>query len=446
MAEFPETQYATSDGLSIAYQIWGDGPCDLVVVPGVTSHLEARLEFPGYVRWLRGMVVFSRFVIFDKRGNGMSDRIVGAPALDERVADIQAVMDGAGMERAALLGFSEGGALSMVFAARYPERVSKLIIGSSYAKGRVTSGMQTPEELEIVNKQLEENWGRVGGVHQYSGFGPGPENPEGQAQFARFCRMGSTPATIVALNRLSAYIDVSDVLPSIHQPTLVICREGDEAYRERSLFVAEKIPNATYTELSGDEHPPYLGDTDAYNRAIRDFLIGPDSEMMTTVNSKRFLASVLFTDLVGSTENQALVGDERYRELMDRHDDLSQRQIQRHKGHFVHSTGDGLMATFDAPSNAIACAAAIRNGLSSIDLQVRAGVHTGEIEQRGDDISGISVNIASRIADLANAGEIYISDLTRQLMIGANVDFESRGDFELKGVPGTWPLFAASVG
>jgi class 3 adenylate cyclase len=392
------------------------------------------------------MSAFSRFAIFDKRGNGMSDRIVGAPTLDERAADIQAVMDAAGMERVSLAGFSDGSAISMLFAARYPERVSKLIVGSGYAQGRVTSGMQTPEELENESKQFAENWGRVGGVHQFSGFGPGPEDPEGQAQFARICRMGATPATIVALNRMASYIDIGDVLPSIRQPTLVLCRNGDEAYRERSLFVAENIPNATYVELPGDEHPPYLGDIDAYTRAIRDFVIDPDSEMMTTVTSKRFLASILFTDLVGSTESQARLGDESYRELMNRHDDLTQRQVQRHKGHFIQATGDGLKATFDAPSNAIACAAAIRDSLSSLDLQVRAGVHTGEIEQRGDDITGISVNIAARIADRADSGEILTSDLTRQLMIGANVNFESRGEHELKGVPGKWPVFAASLG
>ena len=446
MAEFPETQYATSDGLSIAYQVWGDGLIDLVVVPGITSHLEARLELPEYVRWLRAFSAFSRLVIFDKRGNGMSDRIIGAPTLDERVADIQAVMDAAGMERAALAGYSEGGAISMLYAARYPERVSKLIIITSYAKGRVTSGMQTPEELEKVNKQLAENWGRVGGVHQFSAFGPGPEDPDGNAQFARICRMGATPATIVALNRMASYIDVSDVLPSIHQPTLVLCREGEEAYRERSLFVAENIPNATYMELLGDEHAPFRGDSDAYVRAIREFLVDDASSMADPASSKRFLASVLFTDLVGSTASQARLGDDTYRELMNRHDDLSQRQIQRYKGRFIHSTGDGLMATFDAPSNAIACAAAIRDALSSIDLQVRAGVHTGEIELRGDNISGINVNIAARIADHANSGEIFTSDLTRQLMIGANVSFESRGDYELKGVPGAWPIFAASLG
>lgn len=446
MPDFPETQYTTSDGLSIAYQVWGDGPSDLVVVPGIISHLEERLDSPEYVRWMRALSAFCRVVIFDKRGNGMSDRITGAPTLDERATDIQAVMDAAGVERTALVGFSEGGVLSMVLAAQHPERVSKLITGGSGAQGRVASGEQTPEQLDQVSEQLLENWGRVGAVHQFSKFGPGPEDPDGQKEFARFCRMSATPATIVALNKMSSYMDVSDVLPSIHQPTLVLRREGETTSQARAMFVAEHIPNATYMELPGHEHPPYMGDSDAYALAIQDFLVDKSDAIAPLTSSVRFLASVLFTDLVGSTESQAHLGDARYRELMNRHDDLSLRQIQRHKGRFVHSTGDGLMATFDAPSNAIACAAAIRDGLSSMDLQVRAGVHTGEVEQRGDDISGISVNIASRIADHANSGEIFTSDLTRKLMIVADVSFESLGDYELKGVPGTWPLFAASLG
>ncbi len=446
MAEFPETQYATSDGLSIAYQVWGDGPYDLVFTPGIISHLEVQLEIPEYVHWMRSLSAFARVVKFDKRGNGMSDRIVGAPTFDERITDIQAVMDAAGVKTAALAGFSEGGAMCMVFAARQPERVSKLIIGGSGATGRVASGEETQEDYDKAAEQLLRNWGRVGAVHRFSHFGPGPEDPEGQVQFARFCRMSTTPATIVALSRMATYCDVRDVLPSIQQPTLVLRRERESASRERSMLVAELIPNATYVELPGDEHQAYMGDADAYLRAIREFLVDEPAAMVVPAASKRVLASVLFTDLVGSTESQVRLGDDTYRELMNRHDDLSQQQIRRYKGRFIQSTGDGLLATFDAPTSAIACAVAIRDAVSSIDLQMRAGIHTGEIELRGDNISGISVNIASRIADQAGSGEVLTSDLTRQLMIGSDVSFQGRGDFELKGVPGTWPLYAASMG
>ncbi len=263
MTEFPETQYATSDGLSIAYQVWGDGPYDLVYTPGIISHLEVELEIPEYVHWMRSLSAFARVVKFDKRGNGMSDRIVGAPTLDERITDIQAVMDAAGVETAALAGFSEGGAMCMVFAARQPERVSKLIIGGGFATGRVVSGEETQEEQDKAAEQLLRNWGKVGAVHRLSRLGPGPEDPEGQAQFARFCRMSATPATMVALNRMNAYIDVRDVLPSIQQPTLVLRREGETTSRARSMLVAENSPNATFVYLPGDEHPAYLGDADA---------------------------------------------------------------------------------------------------------------------------------------------------------------------------------------
>ncbi len=253
----------------------------------------------------------------------------------------------------------------MVFAARQPERVSKLIIGGGFATGRVVSGEETQEEQDKLAEQLLRNWGKVGAVHRASRLGPGPEDPEGQAQFARFCRMSATPATMVALNRMNAYIDVRDVLPSIQQPTLVLRREGETISRERSMLVAEHIPNATYVELPGDEHQAYMGDADAYVRAIREFLVDEPAAMVLPAASKRVLASVLFTDLVGSTESQVRLGDVTYRELMDRHDDLSQRQIRRHKGRFIQSTGDGLLATFDAPTNAIACAVSIREAVSN---------------------------------------------------------------------------------
>lgn len=446
MSDFPETQYVTNDGLSIAYQVWGDGPIDLVCVPGIVSHLEAQLAIPDYEHWLSEMSAFSRLLIFDKRGNGMSDRIVGAPTLDERISDIQAVMDDAGFGSAALAGFSEGGAMAMLFAARHPERVSKLVLGGSFAQGWVPSGEMTSEQIEKESAQLLDNWGKPDGVHMFSGHGPGPENPKGQLEFARFCRMSSTPATIAALFRMASYIDVSDVLPAIHQPTLILRREAEHVSYARAKLITDHIPNATYKELPGDKHSPYRGDSNDYVEAIKAFVVDGANAIAAPLPSTRFLASVLFTDLVSSTELQARLGDSRYGELMNQHDDLSQRLIRHHQGRFVHSTGDGLMATFDAPSRAIACAAAIREALNGIDLQVRIGVHTGEIEQRGEDISGISVNIASRIADLADRGEIFASDLTRQLMIGADVQFEHRGDHELKGVPGQWPLFSASLG
>lgn len=443
--EFPETQYAISDGLSIAYNIWGEGPQDIVITPGIISHLEVQQDNPQYVQFMRALSAKFRVVAFDKRGNGMSDRISGAPTLDERANDIEAVMNAANVRQATLVGISEGGSISAIFAARHPNRVSRLILCGSFAIGRLASGAITEAELSETCEQLLKNWGKPDGVHILSVYGPGPEDPDGQKAFVRWTRMSATPSAIAALINLSSRLDVRDVLPSVQQPTLVMRREYEQIPEPMTKMFADLIPNAIYRKLPGNQHIPFSGNSDDYTRAIIDFASEQELTERTPVSSQRILASVLFTDLVGSTENQVRLGDEAFRELMNRHDDLSKRLIHRHQGRYIHSTGDGLLATFDAPTNAIACAIAIRDGLSGMDLHVRAGVHTGEVELRGDDISGISVNIASRIADRAAEGKILISDLTRQLMIGSNINFDAFGEYELKGVPGSWPLYTASL-
>ena len=445
MSDFPETQYALSDGLSIAYQVWGEGPDNLVLVPGIFSHLEELLKLPDYLYYIQAISSHFRVLKFDKRGNGMSDRIAGAPIMDERVRDFEAVMDAAGFETTALAGFSEGSAMSLVFAARNPERVSKLIIGGGYAAGVLASGEISEEELAKRCTGLLENWGKPEGHHIFSGHAPLYGDADAMTNFARGCRMCATPTTIAALYEMNSRIDVRDVLPSIQQPTLVMRRESESTSRARARYVAEHIPGALYRELPGSEHPPFRGNSDDYVNAIREFVLGTAAPVAATITSQRVLASVLFTDIVGSTEHQVRLGDDAYRDLMNRHDDISKRQIERCNGRFIHGTGDGLLATFAAPTDAILCAASIRDAMTSIDLAVRAGVHTGEIELRGDDISGISVNIASRIANLAGDGEILASDLTRQLMIGSNAEFDERGERELKGVPGSWPLYAVSL-
>jgi class 3 adenylate cyclase/predicted esterase len=443
MSEFPETQYALSDGLSIAYQVWGEGPNNLVLVPGIVSHLEENLKRSDYLYFIQALSSHFHLATFDKRGNGMSDRIAGTPIIDERVRDIEAVMDAAGFDTTALVGFSEGSALSLVFAARNPERVSHLILGGGSATGTLTAGEISPAEQERIRAELLENWGRLDGQHIYSGHGPKEGDADSKEDFARFCRLSATPSTIAALFDLNTRIDVRDVLPSIQQPTLVLRREDETTSRARAKLVADHIPGARYRELSGNEHPPYRGNSDDYINAIREFILGDAGPVAAKSTSQRVLASVLFTDIVGSTERQVGLGDDAYRDLINRHDEISKRQIERCNGRYIHGTGDGLLATFAAPTDAITCAVAIRDAMSGLDLPIRAGVHTGEIELRGDDVSGISVNIASRIADQAEESEILTSDLTRQLMIGSSTIFDNRGDFELKGVPGSWPLFAA---
>ena len=415
------------------------------MVPGIISHLEALQEYPEYVRFMRALAANARVIAFDKRGNGLSDRMSGAPTLDERANDIDAVLDAAKVDRATLIGISEGGPISAVFAARRPDKVAKLVLCGSFAIGRLVSGSVTVDELKQMSAQLIANWGKVGGTHVLSAYGPGPEDPEGQVAFTRFQRLSTTPAGIADLVNLSAKIDIRGVLPSVQQPALVLRREQEPIPQTSTKMLADLIPNAIYRELPGDEHLPFRGNVDTYIDAILEFLMDRETVTHPPIAGHRVLASVLFTDLVGSTEKQVAIGDEAFRNLMNRHDDLSTRLIRRHNGRFVHSTGDGLLATFDAPTNAIACAVAIRDELFAMDLEVRAGVHTGEVELRGDDISGISVNIAARIADRAGTNEILTSDLTRQLMIGSNTTFEDRGKFDLKGVPGSWPLFAASL-
>ena len=447
MTEFPETQYAESDGLSIAYQVWGEGPNDLIFVPGIISHLEYFLGNPDYVHFMHELAKHFRLIVFDKRGIGMSDRITGAPSLDERIKDIEAVMVAANVERASLVGSSEGAPMAMLFAARNPEKVAKLILCGGYAVGAVTAGVLTEDELEVRLGKLRENWGKPDGEHHFTDTQLKQDaSAEERAQFARTCRMCATPTTVAALEDMNNRIDVRAMLPTIQQPTLVLRREAEWMPRAASEGIANNIPGAIYRELPGSEHAPFLGNSGAYIDAIREFILGDAAPARAPTASQRVLASVLFTDIVGSTEQQVRLGDKAYRDLMNRHDELSKRQIENCNGRFVHGTGDGLLATFAAPTDAITCAIAIRDAVTNINLAVRAGVHTGEIELRGNDISGISVNIASRIADQAGDGEILTSDLTRQLMIGSSAIFDNRGDFELKGVPGSWPLFAASMG
>lgn len=445
MNDLPKTQYATtSDGLSIAYHVWGDKPETLLIVPGIISHLESQLEIPGFLEFTRGLATRLRLINFDKRGNGMSDRISGAPTIDERSRDIEAVLDAAGVETATIFGFSEGSAVSLVFTARNPERVVKLIIGGGFACGRFVRGQQSQEELDRAAAELRENWGQPGRTHHLAQYGPPLDDAEAQEAFARHCRLCATPNTIAALHEMNALIDVRDVLPMIHQPTLILRREHEGGVpRSQSLLLAERIPNAEFRELPGHHHAPWDGNVWDYVRAIGDFVLG--ETVPVAEPQRRVLASILFTDLVGSTEKQAALGDAAFRALLDRHDALSGQEILRHGGRRVAGTGDGLLATFAAPTDAIACAFAIRARLAAHNLSVRAGVHTGEIELRDDDISGLNVNVAARIADAAGPDEILASDLTRQLMLGAAVRFDARGETELKGVPGRWMLHLAQA-
>lgn len=439
--DFPETQYADSDGLSIAFQVWGTGERNYVLIPGVISHIESELENPDYVKWIASLSEMGRLVIFDKRGNGMSDRIQGAPTDNERMADIAAVMDAAGMASASVIGFSEGATLACVFAVTRPERVERLALCGSYAVGRLPRGDTTEDDLRIHQEQFRQNWGKPGKPHPISVYGPGPEDPEGQEAFARFQRLSCTPNTIAALWELNARLDIRPLLPSIKQPTLVMHREAEGNSGAIAMPFVELIPDVTYRVVPGDHHLPWFGDLDSYVAAIREFFTG---ETTAPQPAQRRLATVLMTDLVGSTALQARLGDDAWRDLMNRHDRICERQVTRHGGQLVKFTGDGMLAFFDAPTSAVACATQIRDTLTGIDLETRAGAHTGEIELRGDDVSGISVVVAARIMDKAAGGQVLTSDLTRQLMLGAPYDFADTGEHDLKGVPDRWRLYQVS--
>jgi class 3 adenylate cyclase len=437
-----ETLFTESDGLSIAYQVWGDGPRNLVLVPGMISHLEASMEHPGYLQWMTALSSAGRLATFDKRGNGMSDRIQGTPTLEERMMDIEAVMNAANMTSATIIAFSEGASLACVYAAMHPKRVERLALCGGYAQGRLTRGYLTPESLEIALTQFRENWGKPYQPHPFSELGPSPDDAEAQDAWAHFQRMSATPITVANLFELAAWIDIRELLPSISQSTLVIHRETEEPNgADCANDFLRLMPNTEYKTIPGHEHVPWEGDVESYATAIVEFVTGAPP---VTMQPTRTLATVLFSDLVESTSQQARIGDDRWRDLMNRHDDICATQISRHGGHLVKFTGDGVLATFSSPTSALACAGSVQQALSAIDLNARFGAHTGEIEIRGDDISGLGVVVAARVMGQAQNGQVLASDLTRQLMLGAPFQFKDCGEHELKGVPNTWRLHAVS--
>ena len=436
------TNYARSGDLSIAYRTFGEGEIDLVVVPGFVSHVEVLWEHPTTARFMRRLASFARVITFDKRGQGLSDRPAAPPTLENSMDDLYAVLDAADSDRAAVFGVSEGGPMSMLFAATYPERVSSLILCGTYAK--MVEGPDFPSGVpdsafDRWAELLRRDWG--GPV----GLGVWAPSMKGDAEFAewwaRLLRQGTSPAGAIALIDLYREIDVRGVLPSISTPTLVTHRSGDKLVLvDQARYLAEHIPGATYVELPGEDHLPWVGDQDAIIDEIEEFLTGshrgPEPE--------RALATVLFTDIVGSTEKAAELGDRRWRDLLERHDAIVRRQLQIHRGREVKTMGDGFLATFDGPARAIRCAAAVRDELAAIGIEVRVGIHTGEVELVGDDVSGMAVNIGARIGALADSGELLVSSTVRELVVGSGLEFDDRGPHNLKGAPGEWRLFAVA--
>jgi pimeloyl-ACP methyl ester carboxylesterase len=438
----PETRYAKSGEVNIAYQVVGDGPVDLIYVPGWISNVELNWEEPPLAHTLERLASFSRLILFDKRGTGLSDPVPTdrLPTLEQRMDDVRAVLDAVGSRQTAVFGFSEGGLMSVLFAATYPERTTALMLFGVFAK-RLWSPdypwAPKPDDRAREIADLERNWAERMDLDDLVPS----EDDAFKERLAMYFRRSASPGAAAALMRMNTQLDVRDVLPTIQAPTLVMHRTDDrDAKVEEGRWIAAQIPGAKFVELPGDAHTLWAGNPDEVVDEIEEFLTGtrrgPDPD--------RVLATVLFTDIVGSTEEATRLGDRRWAQLLDQHHSLVRRQLERYQGSEVDTAGDGFLATFDGPARAIRCGSAIVDGVRALGLEIRAGVHTGECELVGGKVAGLAVHTGARVASLAGPGEVLVSSTVKDLVAGSGLEFEDRGTRELKGVPGEWRLYAVS--
>ncbi len=430
----PVTRYAKSGDVHVAYQIFGSGSIDLVFVPGFVSHIENYWDHPDLARWLLRLASFARVAMFDKRGTGLSDRVSEFPSLDLRMDDARAVMDAAGIEPAALLGISEGGPMAALFAATYPQRCQGLVLYGSFAR---SSSWLSVEGLETYLRYVDKAWGSGRSLPM---FAPSRQNDLALQQWwGRFERLDASPAAAIAVMQMLTQIDVSDILSSVHVPTLVIHCTGDPLINvESGRFLADHIPGARLLELPGHDHLFFIHEQ--IGDAMEEFLTGS----ISAAESDRVLATVLFTDIVGSTARAEQLGDQRWHNLLDAHHTTVRRELARSRGKEVKSLGDGFLATFDGPARAVRCACAIAEAVGPLDIQVRSGLHTGEIEIADHDVQGIAVHIASRVSALAGPGEVLVSRTVKDLVAGSGLRFNERGRHSLKGLQEPMDLYAAS--
>jgi class 3 adenylate cyclase len=444
--EPPETRYATtSDNVSIAYQVVGDGPVDLVWIPGFVSHVEFAWTHPPLARLYQRIASFSRLILFDKRGTGLSDRVAPDyyPDLETRMIDVQAVMNAAGSERAVILGLSEGGPMAMLYAATYPERTIALIAYGEtprYAWAPDFPWGDTDEELEAGIADDRARWGSNAWAAEQLRSWAAPSLVDTASEvefFATLVRLGGSPGAGETLSRMNHEIDVRAILPTIRVPTIEIARVGDPLPPPDG-YTAKLIPGCKYVVLAGDDHLPWAGDVDALVREIGGFIRSIHDE---EAEFDRVLATVMFTDIVGSTQRASQMGDRAWRQLLATHHQRVRGLLARYRGREVDTAGDGFLATFDGPARAIRCAVTIAQAMRDLGLEVRVGLHTGEIELEGDDVRGIAVHIGARVASLARSGEVLVSSTVKDLVAGSGLTFEDRGKHELKGVPDRWHLY-----
>jgi pimeloyl-ACP methyl ester carboxylesterase/class 3 adenylate cyclase len=437
----PETRYARSDGVHIAYQVVGDGPIDVLFVPGFVSNLEANWQWPESSAFFQRLASFCRLILFDKRGTGMSDRGSQLFTLEQRMHDVRVILDEVGSERATLFGISEGGPMSLLYAATYPERTSALVVYGSYAKRAWAPDYPfgtTNEVFERMLGNMERNWGTPEGADVNFWAPSMASDVDAARRVASYFRASASPGAVVAVMKMNREIDVRQVLPTVRVPTLILCRTSDKVSPvAHARFMAQHIPGAKFVELPGDDHVPWIGDQDAILDEVEEFVTGA----RRAYEPERILTTVLFVDIVASTERAVALGDRAWRGLLEAFQAKVREVLRQYRGQEIDTAGDGFLAAFDGPARAVRCAGAIRDAVRVNGIEVRCGAHTGECERSGGKLTGIAVHTGARVAGIAAPGEVLVSQTVRDLVAGSGLTFEARGSHALKGVPGQWQLF-----
>ena len=439
-----ETRYARSGDHWIAYQVLGDGPIDLLWAPGYMSHIEQNWWWPSYAQFLERLASFSRLILFDRRGTGLSDRDVSLGSFEEMLDDIRAVLDAAASERAALFGGAEGGPMCILFAATHPERTSALVLGGSYPRRKWAPDYPwgiDEQAQERILASYETRWGVDDGFAVRSVAPSLADDERFRKWNSQACRFAGTPASARAWFHITMEIDVREILSAIRVPTLVLHRAGDRVVPvEAGRYLAQHISGAKLVEQPGADHYPFAGEWEPTLDEVEEFLTG----CRRSHEPDRVLATVLFTDIVGSTERASELGDRRWTSLLAEHHRLVRSELDRFRGTGLRTEGDGTMSTFDGPARAVRCACAIRDGARRLGIEIRAGLHTGEIELAETGVEGIALHIGARISALAGAGEVLTSSTVKDLVVGSGIDFAERGTHRLRGVPSEWRLYAVA--